>query len=681
MKQNKDKKRTSFTPVLIPLLAFVLLSYGLLLNRLGFYWDDWPYVWTRMDLGYHGLLRHFSFSRPVAGQLHNIAILLTNGRPLPAQIWGLIMQVFGSFCAGLLVKEIWPQKRFAAGLTALLFLAYPGFTMRPIAINFSFSWFLMGMLFLSFILSIRALRPETRFPRWLLITAAAMISLLNLFASEYFFLLELLRPCFLAAAFADESFSSGKERLKQVLRQSLPYFFVFAAGLAYRMFFNKTQTLHYEFKLLTDFKTAPLRIVFNYLLQMGKDCLRVIFEAWGTVFEFPNPAEFGSRSMLMYLLICIGVFLSSAVFLYLLPRSGSEKNRDNRNMLLIGLFAMLLAGQPFWLTESVIHFVFQNCRYTLPFILGVSLILSALLDLVRKPRIFSPLLAAVFIGLAAGHLFVTGNEYRRDWTLTKDFFSQLKWRVPGIEKNTVVVTNVLPIRFSTDNSLTAPLNWIYAEDYETDRIPYMLYTNTKRETTLSGLESGNEVFQEYLSAQFFGSTDDMISVYYNAPGCVHVLDPEVDSYNQMIPEIDRESALLNNYSRIRINDDVLPIPAKLFGSENSRSWCWYYEKADLERQRGNWEAAAALGDEAFSQRDHPNDPMERIPFIESYAHIGRWQDALEQTRAAMTVTPVMNDPLCVLWQRIERDQGENPVSKELNGFLDCSFLTAAESTE
>ena len=202
-KEKKVKKGLPFYTLLIPLSCFVLLSYGLLINKLGFYWDDWPYVWTRLELGYHGLLRHFSFSRPVAGQLHNLAILITNGSPLAAQIWGLAWQVFGSFCAGCLVREVWPRKRFAAVLTALLFLAYPGFTMRPIAINFSFSYFLMGMLFYSFILSVRALRSTER--RTLRIIVASLIALLNLFASEYFFLLELLRPFFMLAAAAEGS--------------------------------------------------------------------------------------------------------------------------------------------------------------------------------------------------------------------------------------------------------------------------------------------------------------------------------------------------------------------------------------------------------------------------------------------------------------------------------------------
>ncbi len=668
MKKLKEKK---YILVLIPLAAFVLFSYGLLLNKLGFYWDDWPYEWTRLAVGYEGLLRHFSFSRPVAGQLHNIAILINNGSPLIAQIYGLVMQVFGGFCLGLLIHETWRGKTFAAVLGALLFTAYPGFTMRPIAVNFSFSFFLMGMLCLSFVLSIRAARSPKR--RVLRIVLAALIALVNLFASEYFFLLELLRPFFIAAALADED-TVRKDLVRASLRSVIPFAGVFLCGAAYRMFFNKTQTLHYEFKLLTDFKADPLSTVLEYIGGMFKDSFRVVFEGWGTVFGFPNKTEFGARSTLVFFLICAAVCVVSGVFLFLFRKARDGKTRQDLEMIGIGVLAILLAGQPFWLTESPINFIFQNGRYTLPFMPGISLFLAGILDLITRPRIVPVVLASVFIGLAAGHLFYTGNEYRRDWTLTKDFFNQLKWRVPDIEEDTVVVTNVLPIRFSTDNSLTAPLNWIYADEYENDRIPYMLYTDTKRENTLSGLTSGNEVFQEYLTGQFYGSTDDMIAVYYNAPGCVHVLDPEVDVYNRMIPEIDRTSAELNNYDRIITDAEYEPLPEKQFGAEPAHGWCYYYETADLARQKEDWESVAELGDTAFALDDHPNDPMERIPFIEGYAHAGRISDAIAQTEAAMETTPVMNDPLCALWRRIDRETGGNTLAAELSGLLDCSAL-------
>ncbi len=668
MKKLKEKK---YILVLIPLAAFVLFSYGLLLNKLGFYWDDWPYEWTRLAVGYEGLLRHFSFSRPVAGQLHNIAILINNGSPLIAQIYGLVMQVFGGFCLGLLIHETWRGKTFAAVLGALLFTAYPGFTMRPIAVNFSFSFFLMGMLCLSFVFSIRAARSPKR--RVLRIVLAALIALVNLFASEYFFLLELLRPFFIAAALADED-TVRKDLVRASLRSVIPFAGVFLCGAAYRMFFNKTQTLHYEFKLLTDFKADPLSTVLEYIGGMFKDSFRVVFEGWGTMFGFPNKTEFGARSTLVFFLICAAVCVVSGVFLFLFRKARDGKTRQDLEMIGIGVLAILLAGQPFWLTESPINFIFQNGRYTLPFMPGISLFLAGILDLITRPRIVPVVLASVFIGLAAGHLFYTGNEYRRDWTLTKDFFNQLKWRVPDIEEDTVVVTNVLPIRFSTDNSLTAPLNWIYADEYENDRIPYMLYTDTKRENTLSGLTSGNEVFQEYLTGQFYGSTDDMIAVYYNAPGCVHVLDPEVDVYNRMIPEIDRTSAELNNYDRIITDAEYEPLPEKQFGAEPAHGWCYYYETADLARQKEDWESVAELGDTAFALDDHPNDPMERIPFIEGYAHAGRISDAIAQTEAAMETTPVMNDPLCALWRRIDRETGGNTLAAELSGLLDCSAL-------
>ena len=64
--------------------------------------------------------------------------------------------------------------------------------------------------------------------------------------------------------------------------------------------------------------------------------------------------------------------------------------------------------------------------------------------------------------------------------------------------------------------------------------------------------------------------------------------------------------------------------------------------------------------------------MERIPFIEAYAHAGRPDDALEQTRTAMQTTPLRNDPLCALWQRIGRDTGVGPA--ELDEILSCGFL-------
>ena len=53
--------------------------------------------------------------------------------------------------------------------------------------------------------------------------------------------------------------------------------------------------------------------------------------------------------------------------------------------------------------------------------------------------------------------------------------------------------------------------------------------------------------------------------------------------------------------------------------------------------------------------------MERFPFIEGYAHQGRWQQAVSFSNQSAAITPVIHPALCRLWDRIDR---ETPDSQE-----------------
>ncbi len=260
----------------ILLLVFSFLSYGVLSRKLGIYWDDWAYLWTRLELGYDGLVRHFSFSRPVAGQIHNLAMLLTGKNPLRIQLFGMLMRAAGSALVGLLIWRTWGKDAFLAAVGALLFIAYPGFTMQPIAINFSFSYFLIGMLCVSIVLTVEtAQRPSRRIP---LTIAALFLSAVNLFASEYFFLLELLRPLFIWVSLRQTA-PDFRRRLRETLKKELPYAIVFAAASIYRAFFNQTQTLHYEFSFIQSLRLNPLNAIGTYLGTLLSDCFKVLIPA------------------------------------------------------------------------------------------------------------------------------------------------------------------------------------------------------------------------------------------------------------------------------------------------------------------------------------------------------------------------------------------------------------------
>ena len=114
----------------------------------------------------------------------------------------------------------------------------------------------------------------------------------------------------------------------------------------------------------------------------------------------------------------------------------------------------------------------------------------------------------------------------------------------------------------------------------------------------------------------------------------------------------REAAKLSR-ARAILPSGAPDLTPAIFGREPARNWCYYFERAELARQQGDWNEVARLGEQAFALGDYPNDPMERVPFIEGYAHLGNWQRAQELTREASDITPLMQPVLCRLWQRIE----------------------------
>ena len=150
------------------------------------------------------------------------------------------------------------------------------------------------------------------------------------------------------------------------------------------------------------------------------------------------------------------------------------ERRDAITLILLGIFALLLAGIPFWITGLPVSLGFPANRASLPFMLGSVFILVGCLALLPRKnlRIF---LFALLIAFSAGRQFLWADEFRRDWNVQKNFFWQLSWRIPAIEEDTVILLNEGALKFYADNSLSASLNWIYAPDATEAHIPYMLF--------------------------------------------------------------------------------------------------------------------------------------------------------------------------------------------------------------
>ena len=135
----------------------------------------------------------------------------------------------------------------------------------------------------------------------------------------------------------------------------------------------------------------------------------------------------------------------------------------------------------------------------------------------------------------------------------------------------------------------------------------------------------------------------------------------------------RNAAGLTQTTAIQSTGAVLP--PSLYGDGPAHGWCYYFEKADLARQQGDWEKVVKLGEQAFSTGDYPNDPLERFVFIEGYAHIGDWDKAIQYSKVSYKVSKEYVGPLlCQLWKRIEAETAQSPERSDVLFVAQSMFI-------
>ena len=635
-------------------LVVAFLVYGLFVWRHGFYWDDLPMTWIRYELGPEAMRLYFSTSRPVWAVLYQITTKFIPQVPLYWQVFAILLRWLGVVILWMFMRQLWPGRSQLAFLTGLFFLLYPGFNLQWVSFLTSHFYIVICIFFLSFLLMLWSFRNRERY--WALTFAAVILSLLNLWMLEYFYFLELLRPFIILYALLQ---SQPGQRLWEIVKRTLlrwlPYLVAFLLNVFYRAFVFTN--VAYENVLVSELRADPLGASLKLIGQIFSDLWLVTGQAWSTVFQLPSPAVDGPRTTLLYVFTALSVGMVIAIYLFRFLRDEHEKHKSPAGWaIFIGFVAILLGGGPYWLATLELSLAFPASRFTMSFMLGISLCMAGILDLL--PLRIRAVLVTLLITFTAGRHVMVSDAFRRDWQAQKDMFWQMTWRAPGLKPNTLVLMNE-ELSFYADNSIGAPLNWIYAPDSK--EIRFMLFYPTNRlDASLPALEKDIPIHYDYIGGQFNGNTSDALAFYYDPPACLRLLDPYLDANNRFILDesLMREAAALSNPDRIvNIPSSVMP---NVYGPEPAHGWCYYFEKAELARQFGEWETVTRLGDEAFALTDYPNNPLERFVFIEGYAHTGNWDRALKLSKESYRISKEYVGPLlCRLWERIETETGDS----------------------
>jgi hypothetical protein len=552
----------------------------------------------------------------------------------------------------LILRVLWPQHPRPALWASLLFLVYPGMGQHFISMMYSHFYIVLSCYLLSLYLSLLALRSEKY--RVILFIVSYLLAAVNLLTMEYFYFLEFARLFLLWKMFT----GTNKVRAQKTALYFAPYLFIFLGITFWRMFFFTFQNASYKYVLLdalrNDFFSGLLLLINNVILSFW----RTIFEVWIYPFATIGLTGFGPLTLTLMLVLLFSVILLVGFYLFKFADRGDSNDRDFAKQAgFIGLIFWGLSGGSVWLIGIVPQLNFSIDRFMLPFMLGASLILACLIALIKSQRT-QMILLALLIGFAVSRQFRVEEVFRSDWLTQQNLFWQMTWRIPALDKGTILISNDLPVTYFSDNSLTGPLNWIYSPPGEMNAILY--FASVRVGKTLPSLEPGQPHQHYYVGPTFYGNTSNIVLFNYDPPRCLRVLDPEIDEVNRLLPELLRDNAKYSNQNVILFNK-VAALPQQFYSDEPKHGWCYYFTTAELARQKKDWEQVVKLGNIAFDLDDSPNDPIEYFVFIEGYAHTGDWEKAVELSQVSYKISKkIVGPPLCNLWTRIARETETTP---------------------
>jgi len=654
-----------------------MLAYGLLIPWMGFYWDDWPFAWILHFKGPVELMRSFFPFDPLIGPVFFLTSSLLGGSTLVWQIFGLLVRMLVSIALLWSLNQVWPKFPRQVAWVAFFFLVYPGYGQQWVAFTHANQeWISFGCFILSLGVTARSVRAGSPFK----LTALALaLQAVGLMTTEYFLGLEVLRPLIIYFALESAIDRKGARAWGAVRLWLAGYVEVWLlAGVGQFLFHRSPWYGGHPIEVENPLGVGLAQFGLDMFNELVNTLTTAGFSSWTTSLGYLVQPYLAVAD---WLLLGLVVFSLALLFIYLSRVDASFKQSPHKGgwagqAMLLGLAGIVAGRGPSLLAGMPVSLKFDWDRLLISMMLGASLLVIGLLDyFVREDRrkIF---LVSLLVAVSIGGQFHNANSYRRAWATEREIFQQLAWRIPALKPGTALVTHELPIPYVSDFQLTALLNWTYAPSLTGENLPYvLLYTKTRLGgPALPKLTPGLPTETIYRTLTFHGSTSDMVVIYAPADGCLRVLDPvygtarTVAGLNYMLTD----AIPLSNPDRIETGAGQAVLPAQYFGVGDEDTWCYFYEKAELARQSGDWDVVSKLYKQAQAKGYGPRQPGENLIFIESFARAGDPGTAAKLASAMLKAEPSLCPAVREILERVATASPKTTATDAFDDLLDKS---------
>ena len=589
----------------IVFLALVsALTYLPDVQFLSYYRDDWYYMYDGLVAGPKIFEIMFLHLRPARGPFFSLLFSLFGNSPLPYHLLLYLWRLLGGLSVLWMFDLLWPKQRSARFFAALMFTIYPGFLWWVAGVEYQPMVFSLGLHVFSITLTFKAMQTEITQRKALWYALSVLTGLYALALVDYTIGMEAFRwmGIFLIVHRRSTGVSWGRKIL-ETLKLTVPVLLIPILYLAWRQVFFENWRKATDIGLQLDAIFSSVNSLLWWLVYLIQSALNVTVFSWGVPFS-----QIFYSNRLRDLMMGLVITAFGLIFVLIAERIFSKKTEDTdetsgnwiREAILLGIFGALVGVLPIVLGNRTVAFG-RFSHYTLPAsIAGVLLLTGFVYSM--KDRFARTVVVSLLVALAMLTHRGISAQARTEEAMIQDFWRQMSWRAPDLKEGVLLIVEY-PFDFADDVDVVyGPANFIYYPEKQA-RNPVKLAINAEviqGETVTEILLGKKERMVNYYDAhEYYVNFGNVLIVAQSSENaCLRVIDPRWSNFSRNDGNWIFETAAKSKVENIVPSGPPHLPPEYLFGPEPEHGWCYYFQKADLARQTGDWEEITHLYDAA-----------------------------------------------------------------------------------
>jgi hypothetical protein len=267
------------------------------------------------------------------------------------------------------------------------------------------------------------------------------------------------------------------------------------------------------------------------------------------------------------------------------------------------------------------------------------------------------------------------KAYQQSWEKQRTFYWQLFWRAPHLQPGTAFISNGEIFSYVGLYSTSMGISLLYPPVEDPRAVPYWFFSYWERLYRFPDeILAGTTLEESLRNYAFHGDSKDAVLLDFSPENkrCLQILSLR-EQDDPDLPETMRRLLPISNLSQVEREPlEHWSPPASIFGAEPDHTWCYYYEKAELAYQYGDWTELIRLMKEAEVQGHAPADMDEYLPLLEAYLQMGDVEPARDLSLRMVRLSKNIDDRVCTRWvDALDANPGLSPAFEQIRQKADC----------